>query len=112
MSHCLFFSLASSACALHASRTIAPRSSAQASAARMALASGESCTGERVCIVGATGYIGKAVVRESVRRGYPTTAVVRDASKAASEPKFEGAKIVQLEVSDAASLVREGAPFH
>ena len=29
---------------------------------------GESCTGEKVVVVGATGYIGKAVVRESVRR--------------------------------------------
>ena len=30
---------------------------------------GETCTGERVVIVGATGYIGKAVVREAVARG-------------------------------------------
>ena len=51
---------------------------------RMAAAvPGESCTGEKVVVVGATGYIGKAVVRESVARGYPTTAVVRDAGVAA-----------------------------
>ena len=43
---------------------------------------GETCTGERVAVVGATGYIGKAVGRECVRRGYATTAVVRDASRA------------------------------
>ena len=34
-------------------------------------------TGERVAVVGSTGYIGKAVVRESVRRGYLTRAVMR-----------------------------------
>ena len=50
---------------------------------------GVTCTGEKVTIVGATGYIGKAVVRESVRRGYPTTAVVRKPENVASEPKFQ-----------------------
>jgi hypothetical protein len=32
---------------------------------------------KKVAIVGATGYIGKYVVRESVRRGYDTIAIVR-----------------------------------
>ena len=45
------------------------------------------------------GYIGKAVVREAVRRGYPTTAVVRDATRATSEPKFAGASVVQADVT-------------
>ena len=54
---------------------------------------GESCTGEKVVVVGASGYIGKAVVREAVRRGYDTTAVVRDPSR--SEPKFAGARVVR-----------------
>ena len=43
---------------------------------------GVSCSGENIAVVGATGYIGKAVVRESLRRGYPTTAVVRPGSNA------------------------------
>jgi len=43
---------------------------------------GVSCSGEKIAVVGATGYIGKAVVRESLRRGYPTTAVVRPGSNA------------------------------
>ncbi|KAJ1623719.1 hypothetical protein T492DRAFT_633112 [Pavlovales sp. CCMP2436] len=72
---------------------------------------GETGTGERVVVVGATGYIGKAVVREAVRRGYATTAVVRDVGRAASEPKFEGAAIVQGDVTDRASLSATGAPF-
>lgn len=72
----------------------------------MAFVPGEGCTGERVVVVGATGYIGKAVVREAVARGYATTAVVRDARKAASEPKFAGAKLVEGDVCDATSLGR------
>ena len=72
---------------------------------------GEACSGERVAVVGATGYIGKAVVREAVRRGYPTTAVVRDSSKAAAEPKFQGATIVQSDVCAPSTLSAPGGPF-
>jgi divinyl chlorophyllide a 8-vinyl-reductase len=60
-------------------------------------------------ICGATGYIGKSVVRESVRQGYQTIALVRDAS---STPKnmemFQdaGAAVVvkECDVTDAAQL--------
>ena len=72
---------------------------------------GETCTGERVVIVGATGYIGKAVVREAVARGYPTTAVVRDASAAAGEAKFQGANVVQADVCNPASLTGPNGPL-
>ena len=68
---------------------------------------GESCTGEKVVVVGASGYIGKAVVREAVRRGYDTTAVVRDPSR--SEPKFAGARVVRADVCQPATLEGEGA---
>jgi len=64
---------------------------------------GESCTGEKVAVVGATGYIGKAVVRESVHRGYPTIAVMRDISRGKLEKKFEGAELVQFDVTDRAA---------
>jgi divinyl chlorophyllide a 8-vinyl-reductase len=72
---------------------------------------GETCSGERVVVVGASGYIGKAVVRESVRRGYPTKAVVRDATTAASDPKLSGATIAQADVCVPSSLTLAGAPF-
>ena len=72
---------------------------------------GESCSGEKLVVVGATGYIGKAVVKEAVVRGYPTTAVVRDAAAAATEPKFQGANVMQADVTDPASLTRPGGPF-
>ena len=62
-------------------------------------------------MVGATGYIGKAVVREAVRRGYATTAVARDVAKARSEPKFEGATLVQADVCDPQALSAPGGPF-
>jgi len=61
---------------------------------------GESCTGERIAVVGATGYIGKAVVRESVRRGYSTTAVMRDISKGKNDEKLKDASLQQLDVTD------------
>ena len=65
---------------------------------------GETSTGEKVLVVGATGYIGKAVVRECVARGYPTTAVVRDAAQASSEPKFSGASVKQADVCNPSTL--------
>jgi len=62
-------------------------------------------------IAGATGYIGKATVRESVRQGYNTIALVRDLSKAQSEEGkllydkyFEGATLVQADVCDLETL--------
>ena len=63
-------------------------------------APGESCTGERIAVVGSTGYIGRAVVRESLRRGYPTTAVLRDAARHRSEPQFAGATLKEFDVQD------------
>lgn len=69
--------------------------------------------GKTTVIAGATGYIGKSVVRESVRQGYNTIALVRDASKVSSaEGKmmyggfFEGAKIVECDVCDADQLTK------
>lgn len=62
-------------------------------------------------IAGATGYIGKAVVRESVRQGYNTFALVRDRSKVESEEGkslygqfFEGANIIECDVQDKDAL--------
>ena len=62
-------------------------------------------------IAGATGYIGKSTVRESVRQGYNTIALVRDIQKIESpEGKalygqfFEGAKLVEVDVCDVEAL--------
>jgi len=59
-------------------------------------------------VAGATGYIGKSTVRESVRQGYQTVALVRDAKKCQNEASFrqyfEGAEIIECDVTDAAAL--------
>jgi len=67
-------------------------------------------------IAGATGYIGKAVVRDSVRQGYNTIALVRDKSKVTSSEgkalygqSFEGATVVECDVSDADTLTKKMA---
>ena len=71
-------------------------------------------------IAGATGYIGKNVVRESVRQGYNTIALVRDASKVTSKEGqalykqyFDGATIVECDVTDLNQLetVRQRYPI-
>jgi divinyl chlorophyllide a 8-vinyl-reductase len=58
-------------------------------------------------IAGSTGYIGKSVVRESVRQGYNTIALVRDKSKIESPEGralygtfFQGATVVECDVTD------------
>uniref|UniRef100_A0A7S1ZLI8 NmrA-like domain-containing protein n=1 Tax=Trieres chinensis TaxID=1514140 RepID=A0A7S1ZLI8_TRICV len=65
-----------------------------------------------VLIAGATGYIGRAVVRECVSRGYDTVALVRDAQyvleteegrRKYAEP-FEGARVMTADVEDAEGL--------
>mmetsp|Transcript_21034 Transcript_21034/g.25868 ORF Transcript_21034/g.25868 Transcript_21034/m.25868 type:complete len:407 (-) Transcript_21034:69-1289(-) len=64
-------------------------------------------------IAGATGYIGKSTVRESVRQGYNTIALVRDASKVNTpEGKalygqfFDGATVVECDVCDVEGLTK------
>jgi divinyl chlorophyllide a 8-vinyl-reductase len=63
-----------------------------------------STKNKRVVVVGATGYIGKFVVQESVRQGYKTVAIVRPGS----EPKddyFKGAEVITGDVCDEQNLV-------
>jgi NAD(P)H-binding len=65
----------------------------------------ETNLGKTVVVAGATGYIGKAVVRESLRQGYKTIAFVRDSEKAQSDPKFsaltdKGAVAIQCDVTN------------
>ena len=81
-----------------------PTTTSHNTGVRLQAAAGESCTGEKIAVVGATGYIGKAVVKESLRRGYPATAVMRDISKASKEPKFQGATLKQCDVTDQSKL--------
>jgi NmrA-like family len=69
-------------------------------------------------IAGATGYIGKSTVRESVRQGYHTVALVRDIKKVQTpegqrlyDKCFDGAEVVECDVSDLIQLVKvRGTP--
>lgn len=67
---------------------------------RMSFVPGVTKTDERVTVVGASGYIGKAVVRECVRRGYATTAVTRPTSTLT----FDGATTARAECEDLAGI--------
>jgi divinyl chlorophyllide a 8-vinyl-reductase len=65
----------------------------------------------RVLVVGATGYIGKFVTRELIKRGYQTVALARERSgiKGKSSPddvrrEFEGAEVRFGDVSDPRNL--------
>jgi divinyl chlorophyllide a 8-vinyl-reductase len=62
-----------------------------------------------VVVAGATGYIGKSVVRDAVRQGYKTVALVRDAEKVNSQPAlygeyFSGAQVVECDVCNHENL--------
>ena len=57
--------------------------------------------GKTVLVVGATGYIGNAVVAESVRRGYDVIAVTRSLE---TDCQFHGAEVVLADVTDPASV--------
>jgi len=64
-------------------------------------------------VAGATGYIGKSVVRESVRQGYKTIALVRDKSKVESKEGemlygqfLDGAEIVECDVTNPTQLTK------
>lgn len=56
-----------------------------------------------VLIFGATGYIGKAVVGESVKQGYDVIAVTRSRT---SDVQFDGAEVVLADVADPASVAK------
>lgn len=64
-----------------------------------------------IVVAGATGYIGRAVVEESVKRGYKTIALVRSIQRILSDEgkhlygdSFKGAEIVEIDVSDEVAL--------
>ncbi|MDJ0927975.1 MAG: NAD(P)H-binding protein [Gammaproteobacteria bacterium] len=58
---------------------------------------------KRVLIFGATGYIGNAVVAESVRQGYETIAITRSMDR---DCDFHGAEVVLADITDPASLAK------
>lgn len=85
----------------------------KSSASHVSLSMSAVGEGKTSIIAGATGYIGKSTVRESVRQGYNTIALVRDASKVTGKQGqalygkyFEGAKVVECDVTDLDALTK------
>jgi len=66
---------------------------------------------EKIAVIaGATGYIGKSTVREAVRQGYKTIALVRDKSIENDEGYrsfFDGADVVECDVCNADKLTEK-----
>jgi len=58
---------------------------------------------QTILIIGATGYIGSAVVQESVRQGYDVIAVTRSP---ANDGQFDGAEVIVADVTDPASVAK------
>jgi divinyl chlorophyllide a 8-vinyl-reductase len=63
----------------------------------------ETKSGQTILVVGATGYIGNAVVTESVRQGYDVIAVTRSLK---TDSQFDGAEVVVADVTNPASLAK------
>ena len=63
--------------------------------------------GARVCVLGATGTIGRATVGALVRRGHEVVCFVRARSPTKSTA-FDGAAVRIVDVGDPASLTRDG----
>ena len=55
----------------------------------------------QVALIGATGFVGAAVLKELLQRGHNVVALVRDPAKLAAQPHL---KVVQADVLDAAQV--------
>jgi divinyl chlorophyllide a 8-vinyl-reductase len=60
--------------------------------------------GKTAIIAGATGYIGRAVVRECISRGYHTVSLVRNVTYASTDDALEGSSLVKCDVTNVAEL--------
>lgn len=74
-----------------------------------------SSSTQRVIVGGASGYIGRQVVKQLVKRGISTAALVRSDPSELSETTlkyFEGAEIIKCDVLDATSTDHSFLSFH
>jgi divinyl chlorophyllide a 8-vinyl-reductase len=63
-------------------------------------------SGKTAIVAGATGYIGRAVVRECVSRGYNTISLVRDSTKASLDEALSGSSLVECDVQNVKEVQR------
>jgi len=57
----------------------------------------------KIALIGATGFVGSAVLQELLQRGHDVTALARDPAKLAAHPKL---KVVKADVTDAAQVAQ------
>ena len=57
----------------------------------------------QVALIGATGFVGAALLQELLRRGHQVTALVRDGAKLPAQPHLS---VVQADVQDAQQVQR------
>ncbi|MFS4514272.1 NAD(P)-dependent oxidoreductase, partial [Delftia tsuruhatensis] len=57
----------------------------------------------KVALIGATGFVGSAVLKELLQRGHEVVALVRDPARLAAQPHLHA---VQADVLDAAAVQR------
>lgn len=77
--------------------------------------SSSSSSTQRVIVGGASGYIGRQVVKQLVKRGISTAALIRSDPSELSEitlKYFEGAEIIKCDVLDATSTDHSFLSFH
>ena len=64
---------------------------------------------KNVVLIGASGFVGTAILNELLNRGHKVTAIVRDLAKVtASNPNL---KVVQADVTDTDVLILSWAPL-
>ncbi len=57
----------------------------------------------KIALIGATGFVGSAVLQELLQRGHEVTALARDPAKLAAQPKLT---VVKADVTDAAQVAQ------
>ena len=50
----------------------------------------------KIALIGATGFVGSAILKEALDRGHEVTAIVRDPEKLKPHPKFIRQKAMSL----------------
>jgi len=47
----------------------------------------------KIALIGATGFVGSAILKEALNRGHEVTAIVRDTAKLNAHPKLHAQKV-------------------
>jgi len=59
----------------------------------------------KIALIGATGFVGSAILQEALQRGHEVTAIVRDPAKLSAHPKLHPQKADVYNEDEVARLV-------